>query len=540
MVKLRTYSMLVLVALLALVYAVGVLVLSYLKLPTATALAVSAVFAIAVVGLQYLIAPYLIDWILQVRWTHPSEVSQEFAEWYEQVCRQFRIAMPRLGIVEDGMPNAFTYGHGPWNGRVVITRGLLQTLDPDEVKAVVAHELGHIRHLDFIMMTLVQALVLVLWTLYMMARTRDKNSSTLWVVIVAYVGYWLSYFISLLFSRVREYMADYASAQIMRSGNPLSRSLVKIAYGLAQTAAVQPEATEAESGKVKQPATANMRAVGAMGIASVGSIRAAVAWQGDSGQPDHRQFVRVARWDLFNPWAKIAELVSTHPLVAHRVKALQEYNRLWGEPNEYDFSEIRPEKYQKLGRDLALFALPWLGALFGLGVAMGMPALGEVWLFLLPASGFLLGEFLRLLMVYPAGYEPTRVIDMLGQVQVSHLSPQPVVLEGELTGRLEAGFFWANDFILQDETGFIAVIYRQPFGALFETLFGVLSAPGLIGKRVRIYGWYRRFGAPFVEIDRIELLDGSGKVFRCYLRPFATAMSLLGAIGLLLLGFVIG
>ncbi|MCS6918226.1 MAG: hypothetical protein NZM28_00475, partial [Fimbriimonadales bacterium] len=64
--------------------------------------------------------------------------------------------------------------------------------------------------------------------------------------------------------------------------------------------------------------------------------------------------------------------------------------------------------------------------------------------------------------------------------------------------------------------------------------------PALIGKRVRIYGWYRRFGAPFVEIDRIELLDGSGKVFRCYLRPFATATSLLGAIALLLLGFTIG
>ncbi|GIV09385.1 MAG: hypothetical protein KatS3mg019_1476 [Fimbriimonadales bacterium] len=539
MSRLRAYSMLVLVALLALVYAVGVLVFTRLEL-THIALTGSALFALVVVGLQYLISPYLIDWILKVRWSAPEEISPEFADWYRQVCRQLRIAEPRLGIVEDGMPNAFTYGHGPWNGRVVITRGLLHTLDPEEVKAVVAHELGHIRHLDFIVMTVVQALVLVLWTLYLIARTRDRNSSGLYVVIAAYVGYWLSYFISLLFSRVREYMADYASAQIMRSGNPLSRALVKIAYGLAHTAAVPSEEAAAENQQAKQPATATVRAVGAMGIASAGSIRAAVAWQSPEGQPDPQQFVRVARWDLYNPWAKIAELVSTHPLVAHRVKALQAHNRLWNAPNEYDFTQITPEKYQKLGRDLMLFALPWLGALFGLGLTAATPTLGGLWWFLLPAVGWLMGEFLRLLMVYPTTYQPAKVIDMLGQVQVSHLSPQPVVLEGELTGRLEAGFFWANDFILQDDTGFVAVIYRQPFGALLETLFGILSAGALIGKRVRIYGWYRRFGTPFVEIDRIELLDGSEKVFRCYLRPFAIGLSLIGAMGLLLLGFILG
>lgn len=538
MSQLRASSMLVIVTLLGLVYAIGALVLTHLEVPVGAALAASAMFAIAVVGLQYLIAPYLIDWILQVRWTHPSDVSPEFAEWYAQVCHQLRLPQPRLGIIEDGMPNAFTYGHGPWNGRVVITRGLLQTLDPDEVQAVVAHELGHIRHLDFIVMTLVQALVLVLWSLYHLARTR-RSSNSLYVIVVAYVGYWLSYFISLLFSRVREYMADYASAQIMRSGNPLSRALVKIAYGLARTSAVQSDEADAATTR-RQSATANMRALGAMGIASAASIRAAVAWQNNSGQPDHRQFIRAARWDLYNPWAKIAELVSTHPLVAHRVKALQTHNRLWNEPNEYDFSQIAPEPYQRMGRDLLLFGLPWLGALLGLGFVAALPSMGGAWWYLLPAAGWLLGEFMRLLNVYPTDYRPAQVIDMLGLVQVSHLSPRAVMLEGELTGRLEAGFFWANDFTLQDETGFIAVIYRQPFGVLFETLFGILAAPALIGKRVRIYGWYRRFGAPFVEIDRIELQDGSGKVFRCYLRPFATAISLLGAIGLLLLGLLLG
>ncbi len=539
MAKLRTYSLVVLIALMALVYAVGLLVFTQLKIPMEIALPGSLIFAVGIVFLQYLIAPYLLDWILKVRWIDPTELGDEFAQWYYQTCRQFRIRTPRLGMIEDGMPNAFTYGHGPWNGRVVITAGLTHILDPDELKSVVAHELGHIKHLDFIMMTIIQALVLVLWTFYMMARGRDRGAW--YVVLIAYIGYWLSYLISLLFSRVREYMADYASAQIMRSGNPLSRALVKVAYGLAHTVAVS-EASQTQEEKQAQPSGASLRAVGAMGIASPAAIRSAIAWQGSADGPDHRQFVEVALWDLYNPWAKVVELISTHPLVAHRVKALQRLNALWREPNEYDFSQIQPARYQYLTHDLILLALPWLGLLAGLGLYFGMPTLGgTAWKWLLPIVGFLTGYLVRLLMVYPIQYAPAKVIDLLTDVQVSHLKARPVVVEGTLTGRLEAGFFWANDFIVQDETGFIATIYRQPFGALFETLFGILYAPGLIGSRVRIYGWYRRFGAPYVEIDRFEVLDGAGqRVFRCYWRPFSIAMTILAIVALLGLGLMFG
>ncbi len=541
MAKLRTYSLIVLVALLALVYAVGMLVFTQLDIPVEVALPASLIFAVGIVILQYLIGPYLLDWILKVRWIDPAELGEEFAQWYHQTCRQFGIRTPRLGMIDDGMPNAFTYGHGPWNGRVVITAGLNQTLDPDELKSVVAHELGHIKNLDFVMMTIVQALVLVLWTFYLMARIRDRGAW--YVIVLAYIGYWLSYFISLLFSRVREYMADYASAQMMQSGNPLSRALVKIAYGLAHTSAVQPAtAQQGQESNQAQPQGANLRAIGAMGIASPAAVRSAIAWQGASDGPDHRQFVQVARWDLYNPWAKIAELISTHPLVAHRVKALQSLNALWRVPNEYDFSQIQPAKYRHLTRDLVLFALPWLGLLVGLGIAFGTPTLGSsLWMWLLPGIGYLMGYLIRLLMVYPMQYAPAKVIDLLTDVDVSHLTARPVIIEGTLTGRLEAGFFWANDFIVQDESGFIASIYRQPFGTLFETLFGILYMDGLIGKRVRVYGWYRRFGAPYVEIDRFEVLDPyDNRKYRCHWRAFSIITTVLGIALLLGLGFLLG
>ena len=120
-----------------------------------------------------------------------------------------------------------TYGHGPWNGRVIVSKGLVDVLEPEEFKAVFAHELGHIRNKDFIVMTLVQALVLVLYCFARASRgggSRDRLTMTL----LAYLAYWVSYYVSLLFSRIREYMADYASAQILQNPNALSRALVKI------------------------------------------------------------------------------------------------------------------------------------------------------------------------------------------------------------------------------------------------------------------------------------------------------------------------
>lgn len=522
MSRLVSYSMLVIVGMLALLFAVGYAVLQRLDLPLGLRLWLSVDFALAVVFLQYLISPYLLDRILQLRWTSPAELGMEFAQWLSATCRRFNISEPRLGIIEDGTPNAFTYGHGAWNARVVITRGLLEVLEPAEVQAVVAHELGHIKHRDFILMTLVQAIVLVLWLLYSDSRWSERVKSSWWVVLFAYVAYWLGYLASLLLSRVREYMADYASAQITREPNALARALVKIAYGLARTQAVVPQ----QAGQA-QPSRISTRAVGALGIAGTASMRAAVAWFGQAAEPDPRHFTLAARWELFNPWARLAELVSTHPLTALRVKALQRLNRLWGVPDEFDFSEIKPERYPAFMRDLLVMALPWLGLLLGAGLAAAnQPTLATLQLGLLPILGLLGGYLLQLLLTYPAGARPAKVLELLSKVQVSHVNPHPVVLEGVLTGRLSPGIPWANDYILQDETGFIACLYRQPFWFL-ESLFGWLSGAYYVGKRVRLYGWYRRFNAPYVEIEHFEVID-SGKRVKSYYRPFMLGITILG------------
>lgn len=560
MTKLRGASILVLVALLALVFAVGMALAYKLELPPNLVFPVSGCFAAIIVLIQYMIGPMLLDWVLDVRWASPLELGADFAAWQTKTCNTFRISEPQLGIIEDGMPNAFTYGHGAWDGRVIITRGLVNILTPDELKAVYAHELGHIKNRDFIMMTLVQALVLVLYTFARGSRF-TSNRNMLPIMLASYAAYWFSYYVSLLFSRLREYMADYASAQITANPNILCSALVKISYGLAQTTAVPPkqpqyntpyhspapapappyapapqyatapaggafadpnwdkamqiaatfnkpqDPKEAEKQQKKRQAT--LQSLGAFGIASPASMRAAVAWYSPTGSGP-ANFAQVARWEIYNPWSRIAELVSTHPLTAFRIRALQKLNRIFGVQDEFDFKKVQPARYGKFLRDLAVLMLPIVG--LGAGLAIDFLVLKtkpgtELLKITLPILGLIAGALVKLICVYAVSTSGRRkVLQLLSEVDVSHVNPKYVVVEGMFTGRLEAGFFWAKDFILQDDTGFVSCIYRQPL-LIWEGLFGWLTAGSLVGRPVRVHGWYRRFNAPYLEIDKFEMLD---------------------------------
>jgi Zn-dependent protease with chaperone function len=562
--------MLVLVGLLALVYAVGIAVCYKLNLPRNLFIPVTSGFAVVIVFLQYIIGPYLLDAILSVRWSTPLELGADFAHWHQKTCSTFKITEPRLGVIEDQMPNAFTYGHGPWNGRVIITRGLMDVLTPDELKAVYAHELGHIKNRDFIMMTLVQALVLALYTLARSARF-SSNRNLLPVMLASYAAYWLSYYVSLMFSRVREYMADYSSAQIIGNPNTLCSALVKISYGLAHTS-VRPPVTKpqpqsqpypvpppqrspmpapqyasaygvtpinqdmdkaamiaasfqkpvdpkiAERQQKKRQAT--LQSLGAFGIANAASMRAAVAWYAPNGSGNPDNFAQVARWELYNPWARIAELVSTHPLTAFRIKALQKMNRLFGLQDQFDFKKVQPAKYNAFLRDVLIVFLP----IFALGLGIGfssvmMKSATRPQQIMIPIIGFLAGCTVKLIWQYAVANAGRRkVLQLLSEVQVSHVNPKYVVVEGAFTGRLQVGMPWAKDFILQDETGYVACIYRQPF-FLWEALFGWLTAPTLIGRPIRVHGWYRRFNSPYLEIDKIEMID-TREVKKAYHFPY--------------------
>src|SRR5438270_200995 len=121
-------------------------------------------------------------------------------------CRQAGVPLVKLGIVDDGTPNAFTFGHTRGDARIWVTRGLLERLDERELDAVLTHEIGHVKNRDFIVMTVAAVVPMVLYLIWVVGRTgRDQAR---YVAIAAYIGWIISRFTLLALSRARVYAVE--------------------------------------------------------------------------------------------------------------------------------------------------------------------------------------------------------------------------------------------------------------------------------------------------------------------------------------------
>jgi heat shock protein HtpX len=103
----------------------------------------------------------------------------------------------------------------------------------------------------------------------------------------------------------------------------------------------------------------------------------------------------------------------------------------------------------------------------------------------------------------------------LHKVKVSAVRPVPATLTGTIIGKGVPGLIYSEDFVLKDQTGIIFLDYRQPL-AIWNFLFGLFRAGRYQGKEVRVTGWFRRAPVPYLEVNRVEVLDGSEPARRCY------------------------
>src|SRR5581483_4095452 len=165
---------------------------------------------------------------------------------------------PPVYVVPDADPNAFATGRGPGHSSIAVTRGLLNTLDREELQGVVAHEMSHIRNYDVRLMTVVAALVgatalIADWSRRGMfwggGRRRDRDDDrggngiaalvffVLWIVAVALAPL-MSQVLAMMLSRQREYLADASGAELTRNPLGLARALEKIDAAVAPTRAI--------------------------------------------------------------------------------------------------------------------------------------------------------------------------------------------------------------------------------------------------------------------------------------------------------------
>lgn len=473
--------------------------------------------AIGVVGLQYFLSPYIIQWIYRINWVGLEGLDPHQVAFIEQTCQERRIPIPRIGMVEDGNPNAFTFGHFPADARLVVTRGLLEKLNPGEINAVIGHELGHIKHWDFVIMTVASLVPIIFYIIFrgMLSSTRGRGSrknagGALLVALVAFFIYIISQYIVLFLSRVREYYADEFSAEVTGDPNQLASGLVKIAYGLS--------AETGKSGK-ENKGFRQLSAAKSLGIFDPTTARHLAVAAAGSGGFTQENMENAMKWDLWNPWAKFYEFSSTHPLPAKRIIRLEKSAQKFGQVPAYAFRQVKLESYwDEFAADLFMNSIPLLSFFIVLVLIPLLFAVNNLdmsyGIFLGFTLGMTVGGFFSLLKTrfkYRKGGFPKRTVaDLVGEVKVSHIRPVPATLLGRIIGRGIPGLIWSDDLVLQDESGFMVINYRQPL-AILEFIFGLLRAKKQVGKEAKVVGWYRRSPMPHFEMYKLITEDKTRK-----------------------------
>ncbi len=180
---------------------------------------------------------------MRAREVTPEE-APELHGMIDRLCALADMPKPRVGISDMAVANAFATGRSPDRAVVCVTTGILQTLDAEELEAVLAHELSHVAHRDVLVMTVaasagIAAGLLMRFTQFGgMGRSRN-NSSALPAVLVALVAsvvvYAVSFLLLRLLSRYRELSADRAGAYLTLKPAALATALQKISGEAAAT-----------------------------------------------------------------------------------------------------------------------------------------------------------------------------------------------------------------------------------------------------------------------------------------------------------------
>jgi heat shock protein HtpX len=261
---------------------------------------VSFTWMIVIVGAMLLAQYYFSDRMVLLS-TGAKVISPEQApELHAMVYRlaaQAGVPKPKVAVVPSPAPNAFATGRSPGHAVVAVTQGLLDRLNPQEIEAVLAHEMTHVHNHDMVVMTLATffatvASFLMRYFLFFggvfggggSGRDRENSGATMVLVWVVSLLVWVvSFFLIRALSRYREYAADRGSAYLTGAPANLRSALIKIS----------------NSQLTRQPALGHTDAINA--------------------------FLIVPSFKGFGE--SFGELLSTHPSLKHRLAYLEELER---------------------------------------------------------------------------------------------------------------------------------------------------------------------------------------------------------------------
>lgn len=184
---------------------------------------------------QYFFSDKLVLWSTGARVIEGDEYP-ELHMMVEKLCKEAGLPLPRIAIMQSPVPNAFATGRNPNHAVVACTDSIMRLLNRDELEAVLAHELAHVKNRDILTMTLasfiamIASLVMQNFFFSALFGGRNNREGGSWIVIwiVSIIVYALSTLLILALSRYREFAADRGSALITKNPRALISGLNKI------------------------------------------------------------------------------------------------------------------------------------------------------------------------------------------------------------------------------------------------------------------------------------------------------------------------
>jgi heat shock protein HtpX len=176
---------------------------------------------------------------MKVKWVSEKE-EPELHQMVAELAEKAHLPKPKVGISQLDIPNAFAFGRTQRDGRVCVTQGILKLLSKDELRAVLGHEMSHIRHRDMAIITLLSAIPLIMYWLAwsMMLRGvfggRQAGGYAVLIGLGAFVLYFITNLLVLYGSRIREYYADRGSVELGNEPHHLATALYKLVYSNAR------------------------------------------------------------------------------------------------------------------------------------------------------------------------------------------------------------------------------------------------------------------------------------------------------------------
>jgi len=202
-----------------------------------------AAIAVGLMLLQYLLGPSLVSRIMRVKYISEKE-EPDLHRMVAELAHEAGIGKPKVGVSELSLPNAFAFGRTQSDARVCVTRGIMNLLSRDELRAVLGHEISHVKHRDMVFITLLSVLPMIcyyiaisfMWSGMFGGRSRGGQGANLLPLIG--LGMLLLYFITNLLvlygSRIREYYADRGSVSLGNQPHNLATALYKLSFGNAR------------------------------------------------------------------------------------------------------------------------------------------------------------------------------------------------------------------------------------------------------------------------------------------------------------------